>query len=84
LDTFIHSTVITQLANKKFLDGIPADLKGKIMQHLKTAEKKHHDVVAEASKKDVEEIKQKGGNMLIGQNLGHDHGGRIYGVAQAG
>ncbi|MDR2006208.1 MAG: TRAP transporter substrate-binding protein [Acidaminococcales bacterium] len=65
LDTFIHSTVITQLANKKFLDGVPANLKGKIMQHLKTAEKKHHDVVAEASKKDVEEIKQKGGKVHV-------------------
>ena len=65
LDTFVHSTVITQLANKKFLDSMPADVRSKVIAHIKTAEKKHHDVVAEASKKDIEEIKQKGGKVHV-------------------
>ena len=65
LDTFIHSTVITQLSNKKFLDGMPADIRTKVMAHIKTAEKKHHDVVAEATKKDIAEIAQKGGKVHV-------------------
>ncbi len=65
LDTFIHSTAITQLANKKFLDGMPADIREKVMKHIKTAEQKHHEVVVEASKKAIDEIKQKGGKVHV-------------------
>ncbi len=65
LDAFVHSTVITQLANKKFLEGLPDDIKVKVLKHMKDAEKKHHEVVDEASKKAVEEIKQKGGQVYI-------------------
>ena len=65
LDTFIHSTVITQLANKKFFDGVPEDIRTKILVHIKAAEKKHHDVVAEATKKDIAEIVDKGGKVHV-------------------
>ncbi len=65
LDTFIHSTAITQLANKKFLDSMPADIKEQVMKHIKAAEQKHHEVVVEVSKKAVAEIKEKGGKVHV-------------------
>lgn len=65
LDTFIHSTAIVQLANKKFFDGLPVEMRAKLEKHLKEAESKHHAIVDEASKKAVEELKTKGGKVHV-------------------
>ena len=65
LDTFIHSTAIVQLVNKKFFDELPADTRIKLEKHLKEAESKHHSIVDEASRKAVEEIKSKGGKVHV-------------------
>lgn len=65
LDTFVHSTVIGHYANKKWLDGVPADIKAKLIAHMKAAEKKHHEVVPDLSKQYVAEMTQKGAKVHV-------------------
>lgn len=65
LDTFVHSTVIGHFANKKWLDNVPTDVKAKILAHIKTAEKKHHEVVPALSMQYVTEMAQKGAKVHV-------------------
>ena len=65
LDTFVHSTVIGHFVNKKWFDSVPADIKGKLLVHMKAAEKKHHEVVPALSKQYVEEMAQKGAKVHV-------------------
>lgn len=65
LDTFVHSTVIGHFANKKWLDNVPDDVKAKILAHIKTAEKKHHEVVPSLSAQYIKEMAQKGAKVHV-------------------
>lgn len=60
MDTFIHSTVITQLVNKKFWDNMSPDIKDKLSAHLKAAEKKHQEAVPELVNQYIKEMAEKG------------------------
>jgi C4-dicarboxylate-binding protein DctP len=60
LDTLIHTTIVTQIVNKKFWDGLPADIQEKFWKHLKEAERSHQEAVPKLEKEYVEKMKAKG------------------------
>jgi len=57
---FTHSTVMSIMANKKFWDGLPADIQEKLMVNLKKAAKAHHEAVPALEDEYLEKMEQEG------------------------